>query len=569
MPVEQQVTLYQLRLLGDVALVEIASGKRLPLRRHSLALLVMLALASGREVSRTTVADLLWAGRNRASALGSLRQCIMQLDEACGGHSPVERGRHLLRLTPAIVTDLDMLRTNDSVTSAAAAQAAAGGPYLSGIELNESLGAWLAERRLWLAAVLSQGSAPFYDPPSGSMTTMTSRSVPPPRPLPPRFAATAPPLFLLLPIADRNGISGEVLRSELIERLLRFRELNLLDDSDTDYVSQGPALRLAGVLGEKAGGKPCLNLRLIKAPNQEVLFAETVMLDGSVSEELDRIEGQVASVSVLEDWPNTEIIVEASGSLYARFVRARMKALAPENHADALAAEAELRELIAIQPRFAFAPIALSRLLNTDYGYTRAWSSGPGERQSALALARRALEIDRSLSSAWLHVGFCLLRQQEWGAAALHIEQGAKLNPFDHTKLNIVATALLYLGHTERTEQILEKSLTLMRGPSDNYMHDLGFLRLVQGRAAEAYDALVSCSRPLPFTHILAAVAASQSGRDPRNAVSAAKRSLAPIFPGQTAPGPGELRDWFMSHHPFREHKTRLMIKQAIEQTFA
>jgi tetratricopeptide (TPR) repeat protein len=566
MPVEQQGPVYRLQLLGDVALVEIASGKRLPLRRHGLALLVMLALASGREVSRTTVADLIWAGRNRASALGSLRQCIMQLDEACGGQSPVERGRHLLRLAPAIVTDLDMLRTTDSATSAVAAQAAAGGPLLSGIELNENLSAWLADRRLWLATVFSKGEAPHADAQSA---IATSRSVPPPRPLPPRFASTAPPLFLLLPIADRNGISGEVLRSELIERLVRFRELNLLDESDTDYASQAPALLLAGVLGEKVGGKPCLNLRLIKTPHQEVLFAETVMLDGSVSEELDRIAGHVASLSVLEDWPNTEIIVEASGSFYARFVRARMKALAPESHADALAAEAELRELIAIQPRFAFAPLALSRLLNTDYGYTRAWSSGPDERHEALTLARTALEIDRSLSSAWLHVGFCLLRQQEWGAAALHIEQGAKLNPFDHTKLNIVATALLYLGHTEHTEQILEKSLTLMRGPSDNYMHDLGFLRLVQGRAAEAYDALVSCSRPLPFTHILAAVAASQSGRDPRNAVAAAKRALAPIFPGQTAPGQTALRDWFMSHHPFREPKTRLMLKQAIEQTFA
>lgn len=569
MPVEQQVPVYRLQLLGDVALVEIASGKRLPVRRHSLALLVMLALASGREVSRTTVAELVWAGRDRTSALGSLRQCIMQLDESCGGQSPVLRGRHLLRLAPSILTDLDLLRTTDSATTVAAAQAAAGGPLLSGIELNESLSAWLAERRLWLAAVLSQGGAPNADLPPGSMATATSRSVPPPRPLPPRFAATAPPLFLLLPIADRNGISGEVLRSELIERLVRFRELNLLDDNDTDTASQAPALVLAGVLGEKAGGKPCLNLRLIKAPHQEVLFAETVILDGSVSEELDRVAGQMASLSVLEDWPNTEIIVEASGSFYARFVRARMKALAPESHADALAAEAELRELIAIQPRFAFAPIALSRLLSTDYGYTRAWSSGPDERHAALVLARTALEIDRSLSAAWLHVGFCLLRQQEWGAAALHIEQGAKLNPFDHTKLNIVATALLYLGQIERTEQILQKSLTMMRGPSDNYMHDLGFLRLVQGRAAEAYDALVSCSRPLPFTHILAAVAASQAGRDPRNAVAAAKRALAPIFPGQTAPGPSELRDWFMSHHPFREHKTRLMIKQAIEQTFA
>lgn len=43
MLVEQQVPLYRLRLLGDVSLVEIASGKRLPLRRHGLAMLAMLA----------------------------------------------------------------------------------------------------------------------------------------------------------------------------------------------------------------------------------------------------------------------------------------------------------------------------------------------------------------------------------------------------------------------------------------------------------------------------------------------------------------------------------------------
>lgn len=514
------------------------------------------------------MAELIWAGRGRGSALGSLRQCMMQLDDAFGGRSPIARDRQLLRLAPAIVTDLDMLVSKDRAAAGATAHTAAGSPLLSGIELNDTFSAWLAERRLWLAGLVAQGGRPEAAP-HGNTVSATAPPLPRAQSLPPRFAATAPPLFRLLPIADRYGISGEVLRSELIGRLVRFRELNLLDDDDTYHSSQAPAFLLTGVLGEKAGGNHCLNLRLIKAPHQEVLFAETVLLDGNVSDELDRIAGHVASLSVLEDWPNTEIIVEASGSFYARFVRSRMKALAPENHAAALAAEEELRELIAIQPRFAFAPIALSRLLNTDYGYTRAWSSGPDERHAALVLARSALEIDRSLSSAWLHVGFCLLRQQEWGAAALHIEQGAKLNPFDHTKLNIVATALLYLGETERAEQMLATSLKMMRGPSDEYMHDLGFLRLVQGRAAEAHDALVSSSRPLPFTHILAAVAALQAGRDPRNAVAAARRALAPIFPGQTAPSPVVLRDWFMSHHPFREHRTRLMIKQAIDQAFA
>ena len=381
------------------------------------------------------------------------------------------------------------------------------------------------------------------------------------------LVATAPPLFRVLPIADRHGFSGDVLRSELIDRLVRFRELNLIDDDRHDATA--PVLAVVGVISERAEGLPCLNVRLIRSPPHEVLWAETALLDASMSDQLDRIAGRAASFSVLEDWPDTEAIIAASGRFYARFVRARMMALAPDSYRDARTAEAELRELMVIQPRFAFAPLALSRLLNTDYGYTRAWSSGPDQRREALVLARRALDFDRTLSASWLHVGFCLLRQREWGAAALHIEEGAKLNPFDHTKLNIVATAWLYMGETERSEMILQKSLTMMRGASNEYLHDLGLLRLVQGRAAEAHDALQSLSRPLLFTPVLAAVAACKAGRDPRGAVAATRAALAPIFPGQTAPDRTAIREWFLSHLSFRDAATRLMIKQGIEQAFA
>ena len=571
---------FHLRLMGDVALATAHDASRIPARRHALALLALLALAPGRSVSRASAAALIWAGRDRSSALGSLRQCLLHLDDLCPDGSPVVRTARLLQLAVGVTTDVDRLQALPRGSDPGAIGTAIDPPFLAGIDVNAEIAAWVIDRRQKLAVLVAAQSGATavasgvetLDPP-GTITAgpaLAIAAAPPPRPAAPiaRSPASphAPPLFRVLPILDGAGLRGDQVRAELITRLSRFREIKLLDDAP-DGAAPDAAFRLTGVLGD-VDGQRMLNVRLVSVTHNDVIWADSIGLDTGFAQELDRIAGRIACFGLLEDWPDTDLIVESSGAFYARFVRCRMMALWPRDHDEALEAERELRQMMLLQPRFAFAPLALSRLLNTDYGYTRAFASGPEQWQAALDLARSALAMDRGLPAAWLQVGFSLLRRREWGAAQLHIEKGAELNPYDHTKLNIVATAFLYLGETERSETYLMRSLALMRGPSSDYLNDLGLLRLVQGRPGEAHDAMVASPRPMLFNHILATIAAHQSGHDAKAPAAAARQALAPIFPGRNPPATAAIRDWFIAHHPFRDPATRKMLARGIDDSF-
>ena len=108
-----------LRCWGDFALTDCANGANLkPRGRKARALLVYLALHSGRPVSRERLTGLLWGDRGEEQARASLRQAILELKPLASGEFnalAIERD-HLTLRPGALVTDIDQMR--DAVAAA-------------------------------------------------------------------------------------------------------------------------------------------------------------------------------------------------------------------------------------------------------------------------------------------------------------------------------------------------------------------------------------------------------------------------------------------------------------------
>jgi len=380
----------------------------------------------------------------------------------------------------------------------------------------------------------------------------------------------APPLLIVSAIRIARGaddMGAEEITEELLIRLARFKELRVTEE-ESGLAAERPAFRLIGSI-HGGGETRRLIVRLLTIPDQEVIWADKIALGENMDGQLDRLTGRIACSMLLEDAPHLPGAVASAGPTYAQYIPHRMRALTPCSHAEALDAEMALRSLIRENPQFTFAYLALARLLNTDYGYTLASSSTARKRDEALALAQSALALDRAMSAAWLHVGFCLLRRREWEAAKIHIDQAMRLNGNDHTKLNVASTLYLYIGDLEMSETLLQRSLEFMREPSGDYMSDLGLLRLVQGRYQDAYDILLASPRPLLFTHVYLAVAAHLGGRESKAIVADCRQRLAPIFGGGYEPSAKAISDWIVSHHPFRDHHPRSLLRDGVLAAFA
>jgi len=585
--------MYELALLGEVQLRD-SAGRAVPLRRHARAILTMLALEPTGSRSRRSIAGVIWAGRDTASALLSLRQALNQIRQGCAGS--LRADKEMLHLDRNVVaSDIDKIEASDDPAWLATMLERCGSQALDGIELDGAFKEWTVAQRAALEARLSQhvqtlldnksaadpGASRLADiwrrvqPVSAVRPALASAAAPPvpdrpPAPPQPVIHEAAPPLLIVTPVR-LTGVAAEGpplgnVTAELLLRLSRFSELRVVEAD----LSEAPAVGTAFALAASIHGPPetrRMIVRLMTTPGEEIIWADRIALDDDVDLHLDRLAGRIACSMVLEDDPHLDCAAAAAGSTYARFIEYRMRALWPASHAEALDAEMGLRAIIRENPRFTFAYLALSRLLNTDYAYTRA-SSGMDKRDEALALAKSALALDRTMSATWLHVGFSLLRRHEWATAKSYIDQAVQLNSNDHTKLNVAATLYLYIGDLQKSEQLLQRSLEFMRVPNGDYMSDLGLLRLVQGRYLEAYDALMASPRPLLFTHVYLAVAARLGGRECQDIVADCRRRLTPIFGGGFEPGAKAIGDWIAAHHPFRDPAPREMLRNGILEAF-
>jgi Flp pilus assembly protein TadD len=224
----------------------------------------------------------------------------------------------------------------------------------------------------------------------------------------------------------------------------------------------------------------------------------------------------------------------------------------PRDHAAARAVAAELETIVAEVPGFASAHLALARLYNTDFAWTEAMSSGDAERGRALTLARAAVASDRAHSHAHTILGWCHLRQHEWGAARRCFDEAARLNPYHAERLMEIAYGLIHLGDLDSGETLLRRCLAITPVTSDGFYFDLGMLALIRGDPLLAVDQFAMIVDPDVWGTIAAALATVQAGFPGGAAAAAGRAAVLSVWPGRRMPPLASLREWVTTRHPFR-----------------
>jgi TolB-like protein/class 3 adenylate cyclase/Flp pilus assembly protein TadD len=139
---------------------------------------------------------------------------------------------------------------------------------------------------------------------------------------------------------------------------------------------------------------------------------------------------------------------------------------------------------VALDPAYAEAYAGLG--WNYYIGWSFRWSADPQTLEQALALARKALALDGSLSSAHNLLGFVYVRKQQYDQALVESERAIALDPNNAEGYAARAQVLLFAGRAEDAVPSIEQALRLNPHAPVTYLMTLGQAYQGTGRFEEA-----------------------------------------------------------------------------------
>lgn len=378
-------------------------------------------------------------------------------------------------------------------------------------------------------------------------------------------AVSGPPVLIIGPF-EESGFAVESrhisagLREEVASGLSRFRDIRVLfeaaEPSVDDAVIYGDAVTayvLTVALRQSLRGFRVTPV-LTRLSDRTVVWSHQIALDRSDIQQaidfiVDRIIGAVAPRIERDSVPVTQ-----SEAVYDRYLRAKHFPFYPKStHAEALKAVEELESIIAAAPSLTVAYGPLIRIYNTHYGYTIAGEDPAEPRARAFALAQTALALDRGHIHNYTVMGWCHLWRGNWDAARTLFQQALRLNPYHAERLKEAAFGLLFLGDHDECDSFLQRCLELDPLPNDNFFEDLGFLRLLQQKPAEASAYLDLIVDPSIIAEIFCVMAATATGRP--TAKAAAQKWLgmvAAIWTSKCPMNEDNVVAWLRRFLPFR-----------------
>jgi len=379
-----------------------------------------------------------------------------------------------------------------------------------------------------------------------------------------------PPLLGVARFFDTTGEAPPhmlaALRDEVLSGLSRFRDLRLAaahDAATCDYMLvtslRWTPTAIAASVQLRRGGAGA------------VVWANRFDLAGAeIQSGIDVLVGRIvtAALPALTSDVITSVLPKPTAGIYSRYLVARHGSLRPADHDAARATAAELEAIIAEAPHFAPPMMALARIYDTDFVWTRAGSSGAAERDRGLELARAALALDRGDVNAWTHVGWGHLWHGNWAAAEYHFSAAVALRPFNVTRLLEVVFGRVFLGELDAAAALLDDCLELDPRPGDGFYGDRGLLRMICGEYDAASQDFDLVADPDLIMSIHAAANAALAGRPSRPLRRLAEAKIAAIHPDGRMPSLPKLRHWVDAAHPFRNDAHRARLRAGIDAAF-
>lgn len=402
--------------------------------------------------------------------------------------------------------------------------------------------------------------------PAQPATKPTPREQPP---APPASPIVGVPPLVVVATFEAGGEDSRLaaaLREEVISGLSRFRDMRIITDPRSlEAVASDPSAEQANAyaLGASLRGDPAhqrLIVQLLRSGQRQVIWSGRFDMPGShIVGTIDDIIAKV--VGAVLPTINSDLIWRPGALSDSAFERYLLLRRGPESnddrtfntHEEARAAAAALEAMVTENPASPLPYLPLAFLYNTDFGHTRAWSSGPKEQARALHLAKTALVLDRADEHAYTATGWCYLRARQWGLARTHLDQALALNPFHARRVMEVGFGLLFLGDIDAARAMLDRCLLLHPSPDDGFFMDLGLLSLVRGEHDLAGSYFDLMAYPSVWSVIYSAINAELGGLKVTEQREEAVRRMAAIWPDDRAMTSDSVAAWIASHHPFHD----------------
>jgi adenylate cyclase len=505
-----------------------ADGAEISLKsQKAQALLAYLALPPGKPRSREEIMALLWSDRGEAQARASLRQVLTGLRKDLG-----EQAMKALNITDDAVS-LDP----DRVTVAVAG---AGEELLAGFHLHDpAFEEWLRDERLRF----EDTAAPGYQPAG--------------------LSPSDKPSIAVLPFTNMSGdpeqeYFSDGITEDIITGLSRFSSLSVVARTST-FVYRDSAVNVTEA-GKALGARYLLEGSLRKAGNRVRLTAQLIDVESGKHIWAERYDRVLEDIFAIQDELVHAIVATLVGRLETALTERALhkhpenlaaydyylKALQFERRYDAEGireGRKALEKAVALDPGFAKAHALLANII-----FMAAWFEGTEEHvydDEALAIARRAVELDPNDGDCYAKLAVVHLQRREFDQAQHYLEQALALNPHNSTTWSHYAWYLVSIGKPQQALDRLSEREAVEPFPPNWHWELRGLALYELGRYEEAASTFARMTNLNYWDHGFLCACYGQLGQT--NKARAHWEKVLEVVPDATAE--------FLLEGEFRKHK--------------
>jgi len=211
-----------------------------------------------------------------------------------------------------------------------------------------------------------------------------------------------------------------------------------------------------------------------------------------------------------------------------------------------------IEQALELDPHFARAHADLSVSYLHEAHYSAGDTGMLDKGDKAFRSAQMAVTLDDADSRTLARMGWAHMFRREFQPASAHFELAARSNPSDADALMLGAHGLAYIGESTAGIELAHRAFRLNPYHPDWYGLFLTSIYFLARRYEDSFEACHLLPDLLPDTAAWKAAVCAQVDRldEARGLVDRFIRNVHAIWVGETPPGPGAYKQYFLDVNP-------------------